>query len=147
MKACTKCGTSKSPEEFSRDKSKKDGRCCSCKECGASYFKQRPARTSLQKTQRYKWHRRHTLRKKYGILLEDYERMLQQQSGVCAICKQPEQQHSWNTERVSSLAVDHNHKTGRNRGLLCHRCNRVLGAVNDDIDILVALKEYVEKYA
>src|SRR5438876_769789 len=65
-----------------------------------------------------KKHDRH-LRKTYGITIEDYERMFLECNGVCPICLDPEP----NGRR---LAVDHNHKTGQIRGLLCSGCNHGL---------------------
>ena len=55
---------------------------------------------------------------KYGISIEQYEKALDQQKGVCKICGRP--------PKRLRLAVDHDHKTGRVRGLLCMRCNRRL---------------------
>lgn len=60
------------------------------------------------------------LRTKYGLSIEDYEKLLASQHGACAIC----------TAVPSSkrrLAVDHCHATGKIRGLLCHTCNNLLG--------------------
>lgn len=53
-----------------------------------------------------------------GVTVEDYDRMLADQGGVCAICGNP--------PKVRRLDTDHDHRTGRVRGLLCHRCNRTL---------------------
>lgn len=59
--------------------------------------------------------------RKYGITLEDYEVLLKNQGGVCGICGKP-------PKPDRALDVDHDHKTGKVRGLLCHNCNyRVLG--------------------
>lgn len=63
------------------------------------------------------------LQKKYGITEEIYEKILKAQNGRCAICKC--QQH------YQRLAVDHDHKTGQVRGLLCVQCNRGLGRFFD----------------
>lgn len=60
------------------------------------------------------------LRKKYGISLEDYDAMHDEQRGVCAICGNEESQNR-------HLSVDHDHETGRVRGLLCGSCNTKLG--------------------
>ena len=59
------------------------------------------------------------LRRKFGITLAEYDRMHQQQDGLCAICRRPERAVHARTGRLKSLAVDHNHTTGKIRGLLC----------------------------
>lgn len=56
--------------------------------------------------------------RKYGISVEQYEAILRDQGGVCAICERP--------PKTRRLHVDHDHKTGEIRGLLCYRCNRAL---------------------
>lgn len=71
-----------------------------------------------------------------GITNEDYSRMLDEQNGVCAIC------HSPAPER-GRLAVDHNHATGKVRGLLCHSCNYGLGCFKDDPVYLEAAAAYL----
>ena len=71
----------------------------------------------------------------FGITIEDYEKMLAEQNGVCRTCKQ--------NRGKRRLAVDHCHKTGKIRGLLCHYCNTTLGLVKEDIEILNNIKEYI----
>ena len=61
-----------------------------------------------------------TRRAQLGVSIADYERMLAAQNGGCAICG--------NAPKTRRLDVDHDHKTGRVRGLLCHRCNRTLAS-------------------
>ena len=58
------------------------------------------------------------LLKRYGITEADYDRMLADHNGICGICGNP--------PKRQRLHVDHDHKTGRVRGLLCYRCNRAL---------------------
>ncbi len=65
------------------------------------------------------------LKRDYGVTLADFDEMLVAQSGVCAICHQPETQVIGGI--LSHLCVDHNHETGQVRGLLCHRCNKTVG--------------------
>lgn len=69
--------------------------------------------------------RRHQLRSKYGLTVEQYERMVDQQGGRCAICR-----------RAGRLHVDHNHNTGEVRGLLCMNCNTGIGHLGDDVEVL-----------
>ncbi len=77
--------------------------------------------------------------KTYGITGEQYAAMLAEQGGKCAICKR--------TPRAKRLAVDHNHKTGAVRGLLCSRCNRgILGHADDSLERLRSAVAYMERY-
>ena len=64
--------------------------------------------------------REKNLKQRYGITLEQYEQLLVKQEGVCSICHR--------VPRTKPLAVDHDHKTGTVRGLLCLWCNRALEA-------------------
>ncbi|MCI0564226.1 MAG: endonuclease VII domain-containing protein [Nitrososphaera sp.] len=82
---------------------------------------------------------------RHGITLEDYNKLWDLQNGVCAICRQPETAKR-NGSAVSHLAVDHDHRTGRIRSLLCDRCNRALGTVNDNIELLKQLIQYLENF-
>jgi hypothetical protein len=68
--------------------------------------------------------RKYALRRNYGLTPEAYEAMLKAQGGKCAICRRPPEKRKH--------AVDHCHKTNTIRGLLCHRCNRALGYLDDD---------------
>lgn len=77
------------------------------------------------------------IKKIFGITAEQYAAMLVAQDGRCAICQ--------NRPRKYRLAVDHDHKTGAIRGLLCVRCNRdILGAAHDNVDILRRAVAYME---
>jgi hypothetical protein len=79
----------------------------------------------------------HERKKKYGVSPVDYAEMLVKQNGVCAICK------GLNRDG-RSLALDHCHQTGKKRGLLCGRCNLTLGRVEDDVEILWGMIQYLE---
>lgn len=85
------------------------------------------------------------LRKSFGIGLDDYNRMLKEQNGVCAICKKPET--LVNHGRVMPLPVDHCHKTGKIRGLLCAHCNHAIGKFDDDVALLESAISYLKCHA
>ena len=87
---------------------------------------------------------RHRLKRKYGLSLKDYKEMLKAQDGVCWICKKPETMKQQG--RIKPLAVDHCHDTGVVRKLLCSRCNRVVGFVNEDILMLESMIEYIKSW-
>ncbi len=75
------------------------------------------------------------LKAKYGLSLDDYQTMLEQQNGSCMICKAIPNKH---------LAVDHCHTTGKIRGLLCGKCNTGLGLFYDDHDLLLTAATYLK---
>jgi hypothetical protein len=72
--------------------------------------------------------------------MADYERLLVEQKGVCAICGRT-------NPDGRGLAYDHNHASGEPRGLLCDRCNRGLGYFAEDSDRLIAAREYLIAWA
>lgn len=79
----------------------------------------------------------------YGITLEDYQRMFDQQHGRCAICVRPETAR-WKGQ-LRTLCVDHDHMTGIVRGLLCSSCNRAAGYLGDDPLRARSLADYLER--
>lgn len=87
----------------------------------------------------------HSLRKHYGIGLDEYDKIYEAQLGVCAICKQPESAKD-KDGGPRMMAVDHCHETGKVRGLLCTGCNTALGGLKDSIDLLDAAKNYLLKH-
>lgn len=113
-KKCHKCGIVKSGKEFARSRAREDGLQVYCKEC----------------------RRAMDLERLYGCTINEYEKRLESQSGVCAICSK---------ESGRNLAVDHCHNTSNIRGLLCDRCNQGLGYFNDNPQILRAAAQYLER--
>lgn len=85
------------------------------------------------------------LKRGYGISVEDYAKMLEQQNGVCACCSKPET--TIQGGKVLPLAVDHDHSDNTIRGLLCLSCNHMLGKAKDDPSILRAGAAYLEAHA
>lgn len=71
--------------------------------------------------------------------------MLEAQGGVCACCKQAETYIHHRSKQIYPLHVDHDHKTGKIRGLLCSICNQTLGKVKEDPEWLKALLRYLEE--
>ena len=80
--------------------------------------------------------RAHRIKHSYGITPDQYEKILQLQHGVCKICGKP-------PLHGKNLSIDHCHKTGEIRGLLCQKCNTALGHFNDDPILLDRAAEYL----
>ena len=81
---------------------------------------------------------------RYGITVEQHDVMLTTQDGLCAICGQPPDPGG--VRATSRLHTDHDHLTGRVRGLLCNNCNRGIGCFADDPARLRAAAEYIERH-
>lgn len=101
--------------------------------------RKRAAKWQKENSERYRrWLYEHSLIKNYNITIEDYKKMLNDQNGVCAICFRED-------KKGRKLCVDHNHDTGKVRGLLCGNCNKLLGMAGDDKKILSRSIKYLEE--
>lgn len=142
----------KSLNDFHADRHRADGRTGICKSCKSAYHRQwHLANREKQIARQKQWNRdnperrrlnalkRH-LRLKFGITLDEYQAINDRQGGVCAICGQP-------CASGNRLVVDHDHATGKVRGLLCSLHNRSIGAFGDDPEMLIAAAEYLFHHA
>lgn len=138
QKECSRCGQVKPVSEFSPRKGRRSGYVSRCKQCISETQAYRPY---IPGKYPYKpeLERNKTLKLKYGITSEEFDAMLEAQGGVCKVCKGPP--HG----RRNVYHVDHDHVTGKVRGLLCHKCNVALGMVQDSPDHLKALIAYLEE--
>lgn len=82
-------------------------------------------------------YRKYNLKKKYGLTLEQYQAMFAAQNGYCAACHLPQTEGK-------ILVVDHDHTTGKVRGLIHNTCNSIIGFVGDDPTKLRMLADYLE---
>ncbi len=78
--------------------------------------------------------------RRYGLTYQEYRALMERQGGVCALCRQ--EWRGWGGR--TGLHVDHCHRTGRVRGLLCGDCNTALGRFGDDPVLLRRAAEYLE---
>jgi hypothetical protein len=131
--ACTKCRTVKPLGEFYRDRNRKKGYHPWCRECHSPGRQRRPDRTPAQRV-------RNRTVGRYGLTIEQYEEMWAQQGERCAGCGAAETKgRNWH--------IDHDHVTGRVRGILCHGCNLALGHMDDDAERLARLTAYAARQA
>lgn len=116
-------------------------------ERGRAYYTgnaERLARRRAQCREYRKAHGRQNDLKKYGLSPFDYEQLLSAQDNKCAICKNVETTISNKTGRPRRLSIDHDHQTGKVRGLLCTKCNVLVGASLERLPILRAAICYLE---
>jgi hypothetical protein len=150
MKTCRICGSSKELTEFHKATGMRDGYRGECKECSRAIRRDyylRNRKSSIERVkkwrqdnpERYRAYRRQYrelhgerkrradrnghLKRKYGLSIDDFEFLVHAQGGRCAICGKRD---------GTELHVDHDHKTGRVRGLLCGSCNRAMGLFHED---------------
>ena len=112
-KACAMCGGVQPLDDFHRQPTGPKGRHSYCKACyNERYVKTRtPATPEVRK----RWN----LARRYGLTPKQYDDLVESQGGVCAICE----------GKMERPCVDHDHKTGDVRGVLCHGCNLLVGAL------------------
>lgn len=163
MKACKKCGVVKPLSEFHRTVAMRDGHRSECKDCWKVICKARYAKNRdehIAKVQEWRrrnpkkfeeWKRRNReenkeriaasnrrghLRRKYGLTLEEYDFLRASQGDRCLICGVGEE---------GGLHVDHDHRTGRVRGLLCGKCNKAIGLLREDPALFDAASSYLQR--
>ncbi len=145
-KKCTRCHVEKPAEEFARDRTQRSGLRSACNVCRARLdvmeYHQDPDKYREKnrelRNKRPIEKKRNNVLKKYGLTHQDFQDLVAKQGNVCAICAQP--------EMVSpNLHVDHSHRTGTVRGLLCGHCNRAIGLLQDDPNIALAAAAYLSR--
>ncbi len=172
-KFCTQCNTHQPVSNFHKQAKAKDGLQFRCKDCDkafhhARYLKDKEKiseqtkkwkeenkekayiqgmewrKNNVEKVKEYQ--RTSNLRKNFGIEIEEYEALLSEQNGVCAICSQPETYIHKATGKPARLAVDHCHASGSVRKLLCKACNNGLGLFRDNPELLIKAADYLKEH-
>lgn len=131
QKRCPKCGRTLPIDHFAL---REDGRrpVARCRECIQKVHQEWSDRNPH--ASRYR-----NLKVKYGITREEYEELEKKQQGLCGICGKPER-----SNRSKYLSVDHNHTTGKVRGLLCFACNTALGKMEEDLERMQRMIQWVQ---
>lgn len=145
-KRCLRCSIIKPAKDFSKSTHAKDGLQKWCSSCRHEHY------IRNRKQIRKYWKRRlkenpdlnisRHLKRNYGLTKEQFNQMVKNQNGRCAICSATSPGGTYKTWHV-----DHDHETNKIRGLLCNRCNFALGLVKDDIFLLFKLIEYLKKHS
>ena len=149
-KQCTKCGQvkqcsqEKKLSEFHISKAHRLGFSAWCKACvkicTKTYYR------GVDKKEHQRANKNNNLKRQFGITIDEYARKVEIQENNCAICEQPEIAIDYRSKKTKNLAVDHCHKTGKVRDLLCSRCNQVFGLINENTEILTNMVKYAKKH-
>jgi hypothetical protein len=172
-KFCTQCSTYHPVSNFHKQAKAKDGLQFRCKQCDKAFHQARYLKDKEkinQQTKKWKeenkdkayaagnewrknnadkvkkYNRASSLRKNFGIEIEDYEVLLASQNGVCAICLEAESYIHKATGKPARLAVDHCHANGKVRKLLCKACNNGLGLFRDNPELLLKAADYLKEH-
>lgn len=155
-KTCTKCKVTRPIAEFYKHKRSADGRAYQCSHCtkaaSKEYAQSNPARTNEYNREYYAANRtRERIRvrlQRYGLTQEQYSTLWADHAGGCAICYiallDVGDYESGNKRPDNACCIDHCHSTGKVRGLLCIKCNLMLGYARDSSTILQAGIEYLD---
>jgi len=139
MKICGKCKVEKQDTDYYSNGSRRRSY---CKICSSLYQKEH--KTQNEERLRKQWQKAskkyYTLKtsrvktyRRYGLSVNDYFSLLEKQNGKCKVCNEEKK-----------LVIDHNHKTGKVRGLLCLNCNTALGHLKDNKEIMLSAIKYLE---
>lgn len=155
LKVCARCRESKAVTDFHVRRQTADGRCLYCKRCKSSIDvekrNKRMAQMTLREIASMKEAQRSVqYRHKYGITVVDYDDMYASRNGICDVCGKPDKAtetgDNSRTRSPKHLMVDHDHVTGRVRGLIHHTCNIMLGIFQDSPEIIKRAVDYLEHH-
>ncbi len=149
-KVCSKCNVEKPFSDYYKDNLRKIGIRCKCKECCSKETRTwRDRNRSKYNNYVAEWRaknpaRQHAteIKRRYSLSVEDYNARLSEQLCKCKICGK---QHDPSVKR-GRLYVDHDHKSGDVRGLLCGACNSAIGYMNDDVEIFEKAIAYLKSF-
>lgn len=165
-KICVRCKVEKDISEFHNRKRSKDGKAFACAECINYGTRNSPNRKKHQKAwneKRKGYHKEYYEKNKimwlnrgrenylirtFGITQKQFDEMLESQGGVCAICGKQERVYTPGLviNETRRMCIDHDHKTGKIRGILCYACNVSIGRFDDNPETLRRAAEYLEKF-
>lgn len=135
-KTCSKCKQEKALSDFYKSSSGKYGLMAECKKCRNSFYK-KYIQANPDKNRNNE--RKSRLKNEFNLTIEQYDILSIKQNNICAICQKP-------CSKNKRLSVDHCHKTGEIRGLLCNSCNRGLVHFKDSQENLNNAVSYLNEF-
>ncbi len=114
-----------------------------CRKCVSAKRAYCPIKAKITNTLNKEKRRDQYLARLFKLTTEQYNNMVKLQNNLCAICGKPQSKFQKNSNTIRSLAVDHNHITGKVRGLLCTSCNTAIGLLEENIPLIQKVIEYL----
>jgi hypothetical protein len=166
-KTCSKCNLEKEISEFKKRSDRTNQYKSKCSTCLSEYYKicnkeyrssHKKKKITAEKAREYydnfknkhptmRTYKREThLLYSYGIALIEYDNLHKSQDGLCAICGKQETKKNITTGETVPLSVDHDHVSGKIRGLLCNHCNHAIGNLKDNPELLRKAADYLELF-
>jgi len=133
MKICNKCNENKKDDEFRIYQSK--GKTYIRNVCKKCLIIQRKEWRKNNPEVWNKQNSRHSLKRRYNLSENDFIKLKIKQNNKCGICQNEETAFDPRWKKTRNLSVDHDHKTGKVRGLLCTRCNTAIGLLKEDVNL------------
>jgi len=141
-KICSKCKLILPVSNFSCVTDRPSGYKALCKACtNKAKTKKNKSRDTKETIQFRHYNRMASIRSRFKLTESQYQNMMNQQKGCCAICNK-----DFGTINLRAR-IDHDHKTGTVRGLLCHECNAGIGFLQDDTQLLLNAATYLDNHA
>lgn len=147
VRKCKKCSEEKPLELFRKNKSCAEGRTYECLVCTREYKRNLEA-SNKEHFKKYKKkyrtqgsRRAECIKKDYGISYDEYVDIYNRDLGKCRICSKTLAIEK--TENLETASIDHCHKSGRIRGILCGKCNIGIGMFDENLDLLLKARDYL----
>lgn len=115
-----------------------------CPSCKSDYDRQRHIRNTAHRLENKRAYQSAAMFSQYGITMDEYDMILVEQGGVCAICHEYRPRLDSKGE-PARMPIDHDHETDTVRGILCHWCNSGVGLLGEDAERLLAASVYLSK--
>ena len=132
MKRCPRCQRELPRSDFHANKARYDSVSTYCKECNRKALSESSKTDKGKARSRRKW-----IKSEYGMSEDQYAESFNRQGGACAVCRLP-------NRSTNRMHIDHDHATGKFRGLLCSQCNTMLGLFGDSPDRLRSAASYAD---
>lgn len=142
--SCPRCKNHKEASLFTLATARKNGLSIWCKDCIKAYDRERYKENPQKKLESAKWYQ---VKSKFGLTRDQWSEKFKSQDGKCPICFRNMAELPLTLQDKRGACVDHDHKTGKVRDLLCSRCNQGIGLLGDNAELLERAALYLRRHS